>query len=85
MRKNITPGMLWRMIMIFKKRKKLIENGPYGIVLNKNTDLALVKSLIEVVNKSPTLKVTLTTVDGSVLNIWDSKSNLKVDDSMLGF
>ena len=53
--------------------------------INLKTDVDLIKNIITLVNKDPTLKVQLITLDGSVLNVWSDKNAITKDESMLGY
>ena len=68
-----------------QKVKQLEENKPLTKSINDmKTNAELIKTLIETVNKSPTLSVTLSLVGGDVLTIEDKKTSHTREMSMLG-
>ena len=72
------------MILMWKKKKSTCLDSNNNII-NSKTDIALLKQIIETVNKSPTLSVQMVTTDGTVLNIRDTKYDRQPDTSMLGW
>ena len=69
---------------IFSNRKNKEQDPLKKRIENMQTDVALIKTLIEAVNKSDTLYVELKTVSGDTLIIKDVKHSPRRDNSMLG-
>lgn len=65
-----------------EKDKKLSDEEK---IKNLKTDMGLIKTIVQMVNKSNTLSVTLQTVEGDVLTVSDKVSSPSKDYSMLGF
>lgn len=69
-----------------QKVKQLEENKPLAkSISDLKVNAELIKTLIETVNKSPTLSVTLSLIGGDVLTIEDKRNTPRKDDSMLGW
>ena len=68
-----------------QKVKQLEENKPLSErIEDLKTNAELIKSIVQMVNKSPSLSVTLSLVGGDVLTIEDKKTSHTRDMSMLG-
>ena len=68
-----------------QKVKQLEENKPLAErIEDLKTNAELIKSIVQMVNKSPSLSVTLSLVGGDVLTIEDKKTSHTRDMSMLG-
>ena len=68
-----------------QKVKQLEENKPLAErIEDLKTNAELIKSIVQMVNKSPSLSVTLSLVGGDVLTIEDKKTSHTRDMIMLG-